>query len=68
MSVIGFDNLPDCEFMSPKLTSVAQGFEWKAKKASDYLFKMIEEKCVLVADERQPIRVMERQSVRALSE
>ncbi len=68
MSVIGFDNLPDCEFMSPKLTSVAQDFEWKAKKASDYLFKMIEEKCVLVADERQPIRVMERQSVRALSE
>lgn len=68
MSVIGFDNLPDCEFMSPKLTSVAQDFEWKAKKASDYLFKMIEEKCVLVADERQPIKVMERQSVRALSE
>ena len=68
MSVIGFDNLPDCEFMSPKLTSVAQDFEWKAKKASDYLFKMIEEKCTLVADERQPIRVMERQSVRALSE
>ena len=50
MSVIGFDNLPDCEFMSPKLTSVAQDFEWKAKKASDYLFKMIEEKCTLVAD------------------
>ena len=44
MSVIGFDNLPDCEFMTPKLTSVAQDFEWKAKKAGDYLFKMIEEK------------------------
>ncbi len=68
MSVIGFDNLPDCEFMSPKLTSVAQDFEWKAKKASDYLFKMIEDKSILVADERQPIRVVERQSVRALDE
>ena len=66
MSVIGFDNLPDCEFMSPKLTSVAQDFEWKAKKASDYLFKMISDKTSLVADERQPIRVVERQSVKAL--
>ena len=66
MSVIGFDNLPDCEFMSPKLTSVAQDFEWKAKNASDYLFKMISDKTSLVADERQPIRVVERQSVKAL--
>jgi LacI family transcriptional regulator len=66
MSVIGFDNLPDCEFMSPKLTSVAQDFEWKAKKASDYLFKMISDKTSLVADERQPIRVVERQSVKAI--
>ena len=68
MSVIGFDNLPDCEFMSPKLTSVAQDFEWKAKKASGYLFKMIEEKINISADERQPIRVMERQSVKNLRE
>jgi LacI family transcriptional regulator len=68
VSVIGFDNLPDCELMPPKLTSVAQDFEWKAKKASDYLFRMIEEKCVLVADEKQHIRVVERQSVRALTD
>ncbi|WP_029232914.1 LacI family DNA-binding transcriptional regulator [Butyrivibrio sp. VCB2006] len=68
MSVVGFDNLPDCEFMSPKLTSVAQDFEWKARKASEYLFKMIEEKSNLVVDERQPIRVMERQSVKNLLE
>ena len=68
MSVIGFDNLPDCEFMTPKLTSVAQDFEWKAKKAGDYLFKMIEEKTQLVADEKLHIRVVERQSVRSLSD
>lgn len=68
MSVIGFDNLPDCEFMSPKLTSVAQDFEWKAKKAGDYLFTMIESGKTIVADERQPIRVVERQSVRNLRE
>lgn len=68
MSVIGFDNLPDCEFMSPKLTSIAQDFEWKARKASKYLFKMIADKSTLVADERQPIKVIERQSVKNLYE
>ncbi len=68
ISVIGFDNLPDCEFMSPKLTSVGQDFEWKAKKAGDYLFRMIERRTALVADEKQPIRIVERQSVRSLSD
>jgi LacI family transcriptional regulator len=66
MSVIGFDNLPDCELMTPKLTSVAQDFEWKARKAGDYLFKMIESGTELAIDERQPIRIIERQSVRSI--
>jgi LacI family transcriptional regulator len=68
MSVIGFDNLPDCELMTPKLTSVAQDFEWKARKAGDYLFQMIESGKLITADERQPLRVVERQSVRNLRE
>ena len=68
MSVIGFDNLPDCELMTPKLTSVAQDFEWKARKAGDYLFKMIESGVQITADEKQHIRVYERQSVRSLNE
>lgn len=68
ISVVGFDNLPDCDFMTPKLTSIAQDYEWKAAKASEYLFKMIEEgNKELVVDERQPIRVKERQSVRDIS-
>jgi LacI family transcriptional regulator len=68
VSVMGFDNLPDCDFMSPKLTSVAQDFELKARKAGDYLFRMIDGEKDLVIDEKQPIRVVERQSVRDLSE
>ncbi|WP_022779904.1 LacI family DNA-binding transcriptional regulator [Butyrivibrio sp. AE3009] len=68
MSVIGFDNLPDCELMTPKLTSVAQDFEWKVKKAGDYLFRMIESGKTITADERQPLRIVERQSVRNLRE
>lgn len=68
MSVIGFDNLPDCDFMSPKLTSIAQDFALKAQKAGDYLFRMIDGEKELTVDERLPIRVIERQSVRNLSE
>lgn len=68
VSVMGFDNLPDCDLMTPKLTSIAQDFEFKAKKAGDYLFKMIDEHISLVIDDRQPIRVVERQSVKNLLE
>ncbi|WP_408070759.1 LacI family DNA-binding transcriptional regulator [Butyrivibrio sp. JL13D10] len=66
MSVVGFDNLPDCDVMTPKLTSVAQDFVWKAEKAGEYLFRMIGGEKDLVADIRQPIRVCERHSVRNL--
>ena len=68
ISVIGFDNLPDCDFMTPKLTTVAQDFEWKAKRASDYLFRMIGGESDFKVDDKQPIRVVERQSVRNLLE
>ena len=68
ISVIGFDNLPNCEYMTPKLTSVAQNFDLKADKAWEYLLRMIKGEKDLVADERLPIRVAERFSVRNLIE
>ncbi|RKM62159.1 LacI family transcriptional regulator [Butyrivibrio sp. CB08] len=68
ISVIGFDNLPNCEYMTPKLTSIAQDFDMKAEKASEYLFRMIRGEADLTADERLPIRVAERHSVRNLLE
>ncbi|MBR6382072.1 MAG: LacI family DNA-binding transcriptional regulator [Lachnospiraceae bacterium] len=68
ISVIGFDSLPDCELMTPKLTSVAQDYEWKARKAGDYLFRMIGGEHCPAVDEKQPIHVVERQSVRNLAE
>lgn len=66
ISVIGFDNLPDCDFMTPKLTTIGQDFGWKAKKAGDYLFRMIAGETDLVIDEKQPIHVVERQSVKSI--
>ncbi len=68
ISVIGFDNLPDCEFMTPKMTTIAQDFEWKAEKAAEYLFRIIDGERDMALDDRLPIRVVERQSVRALNE
>ena len=68
VSVIGFDNLPNCEYTTPKLTSVAQNFDVKAEKAWEYLLRMINGEKDLVVDERLPIRVAERFSVRNLLE
>ena len=68
VSVVGFDNLPNCEYMTPKLTSVAQNFDAKADKACEYLYRMIKGEKDLVVDERLPIRVAERFSVRNLLE
>lgn len=66
VSVLGFDNLPNCEFVTPKLTTVAQDFDLKAQKACEYLFQMLDGEKNLVINERLPIRVVERQSVRSL--
>ncbi|MBE5858826.1 MAG: LacI family transcriptional regulator [Butyrivibrio sp.] len=66
VSIIGFDNLPDCEFMTPKMTTIAQDYDWKAEKASEYLFRIINGEKDMVLDDRLPIRVVERQSVRNL--
>ncbi len=68
VSIIGFDNLPDCEFMTPKITSVAQDFDWKAQKATEYLFRIIRGEKDMILDDRLPIRVAERQSVRNMAE
>ena len=64
---IGFDNLNHCELVTPKLTSIAQDIGLKAQRAGDHLFKMIGG-ADFVFDERLPIRVVERQSVRNLNE
>ncbi|MBR1857178.1 MAG: LacI family DNA-binding transcriptional regulator [Oribacterium sp.] len=66
ISVLGFDNLPNCEFVTPKLSTIAQDFDLKAQKACEYLFRMLDGERDLAVNERLPIRVVERQSVRSL--
>lgn len=67
VSVIGFDNLPEGNYSSPKLTTVSQNLERKALMVGEYLFKMIREKQEIVVDEKVDVEIVERQSVRELN-
>ena len=64
ISVMGFDNLPESEYMTPKLTTIAQDFREKANAAGACLFRMLEGEKDYTADLHLPIRVVERQSVK----
>lgn len=66
VSVIGFDNLMECRYSYPKLTTVSQSTEQKAAKVSKLLFSRIrgeEENAELV---KHDVEVVIRQSVRDL--
>ncbi|MBR1930793.1 MAG: LacI family DNA-binding transcriptional regulator [Lachnospiraceae bacterium] len=66
ISVVGFDNLPECCYSYPQLTTVSQNMQRKAELAGEYLFKMIEHKEKLVINEKIGVELIERQSVREL--
>ena len=65
MSVIGFDNLPESEYFTPKLTTIAQDFDEKARAAGDMMFDLIEGKHE-VKNVHLTVKVVERQSVRTI--
>ena len=44
MSLIGFDNLPESEFLVPELTTVIQDFQEVGKRSLDLLIAQIEGK------------------------
>lgn len=65
VSVIGFDNLPECQYSSPKLTTISQNLPKKAQLVGETLFKMIRDEPVTMA-EAIDVEIIERQSVRDL--
>lgn len=65
ISVIGFDNLPECQYTSPKLTTISQNFQQKAKLVGESLFKMIRDEPATTA-EVIDVEIIERQSVKDL--
>lgn len=46
MSLIGFDNLPESEFLVPELTTIIQDFEEVGKRSLDLLIELIDGKKV----------------------
>lgn len=63
ISVIGFDDLSICSLCTPKLTTISQNIELKAKKSGDLLFSMIAENRELTISEKIPVQLEERDSV-----
>lgn len=66
VSVIGFDDLPECRYSHPGLTSISQHLEEKAQCAGEYLFSMLRDEAVVSRKEKVGVEIVERQSVRAL--
>ncbi len=68
VSVIGFDNLLECRYSTPQLTTVSQNISVKAERAAAALFQMIREKKKLSMIEIIEVELVERQSVWQLSD
>lgn len=64
ISVIGYDNLSECRYSSPQLTTVSQSIIQKAELTSKYLFKMITDKENIVVKKMVDVEIIERQSVK----
>lgn len=67
ISVIGFDDLTECQYVHPRLTTISQHLEEKARQAGDYLFSMLRGGADAAGCRRVDVELVERQSVRSLS-
>ena len=68
VSVIGFDDLLECRYTNPQLTSVSQKLEQKAEAVGRTLFQLIREEGMLPINEIGDVEIIERRSVRNLNE
>ena len=63
VSVTGFDDLPECRYAYPKLTSISQHLEEKVRIAGDYLFAMLRGEQCPGGSRIVDVEVISRQSV-----
>lgn len=68
VSVIGFDNLVECRYSYPQLTTISQNVEQKAEGVSRILFRMIQGDKWEIVNETSDVEVVERASVRSLEQ
>lgn len=67
VSVIGFDNLPECQYSNPKLTTISQNVELKALRVGEQLFRLIRGEDDSQNSERLDVELVERQSVKDIN-
>lgn len=67
VSIIGFDDLPECCYSTPKLTTISQKIDQKAFLVGEYLFEMIREKKAITANRKIDVEIIERQSVKEIN-
>lgn len=67
LSIIGFDNTPLCEYVTPKLTTIEQDIALKGENAARMLLDLIEAGSCDKMIVKLPVRIIERQSVRTIS-
>ena len=63
LSVIGFDNIPICNYVTPSLTTISQDISLKGKYAAELLINLIETGKIEKNNIKIPLRIIERQSV-----
>lgn len=64
ISVIGFDNLAEGEYVNPKLTTISQDINEKANAAGRGMFEILEGNKDYTADIHLPVQIIERQTVK----
>ena len=67
ISVVGFDNLPECDYSYPKLTTISQNVDGKASRAIQLLLERIEGGNTAGHREHSDVQIVERNSVRDLN-
>lgn len=66
ISIIGYDNLIECKYSTPKLSTINQHITEKAKTATSILFRMLHSKKIIRINESLDVEVIERESVRTI--
>lgn len=66
LSVVGFDNLQICSFVTPKLTTISQNVRQKAESAVNLLMQAIRDNSFRKSAINLDVELKERQSVRKL--
>ncbi len=66
VSVVGYDDLPECLHSNPQLTTVSQNLSRKAFLVGESLFQMIREKRKIAINIKTDVEIAERKSVKEM--